>query len=89
DAVAFLWKEPGTPCIHLQQTHELIKILRLLIEHHSPDAVVITETNVPNRENLTYFGNANEAHVIYNFSLPPLLINTLVTGDCKHLKTWL
>ena len=89
DAVAFLWKEPGTPCIHLQQTHELIKILRLLIEHHSPDAVVITETNVPNRENLAYFGNANEAHVIYNFSLPPLLINTLVTGDCKHLKTWL
>jgi sucrose phosphorylase len=89
DAVAFLWKEPGTPCIHLQQTHELIKILRLLIEHHSPDAVVITETNVPNRENLTYFGNANEAHVIYNFSLPPLLINTLVTGDCRHLKTWL
>jgi len=89
DAVAFLWKEPGTPCIHLQQTHELIKILRLLIEHHSQDAVVVTETNVPNRENLTYFGNANEAHVIYNFSLPPLLINTLVTGDCKHLKTWL
>lgn len=89
DAVAFLWKEPGTSCIHLQQTHELIKILRLLIEHHSPDAVVITETNVPNRENLTYFGNANEAHVIYNFSLPPLLINTLITGDCKHLKTWL
>lgn len=89
DAVAFLWKEPGTSCIHLQQTHELIKILRLLMEHHSPDAVVITETNVPNRENLTYFGNANEAHAIYNFSLPPLLINTLVTGDCKHLKTWL
>ena len=89
DAVAFLWKEPGTPSIHLRQTHELIKILRLLIEHHSPDAVVITETNVPNRENLIYFGNANEAHVIYNFSLPPLLINTLVTGDCKHLKTWL
>jgi len=89
DAVAFLWKEPGTPCIHLQQTHELIKILRLLIEHYNPGAVVITETNVPNRENLTYFGNANEAHVIYNFSLPPLLINTLVTGDCRHLKTWL
>lgn len=89
DAVAFLWKEPGTPSIHLQQTHELIKILRLLIEHHSPRAVVITETNVPNRENLTYFGNANEAHAIYNFSLPPLLIHTLVTGNCRHLKTWL
>jgi sucrose phosphorylase len=89
DAVAFLWKEVGTPSIHLQQTHELIKILRLLIEHHTPECVVITETNVPNRENLTYLGNANEAHVIYNFSLPPLLINTLVTGNCRHLKTWL
>jgi sucrose phosphorylase len=89
DAVAFLWKEPGTSCIHLQQTHEIIKVLRLLVEHHTPQAILITETNVPNRENLTYFGNANEAHVIYNFSLPPLLINTLVSGNCRHLKTWL
>ena len=89
DAVAFIWKEVGTPCIHLQQTHEIIKIIRLLVEHHTPEAVIITETNVPNRENLTYFGNANQAHVIYNFSLPPLLINTLITGNCRHLKTWL
>ncbi|AUM14180.1 sugar phosphorylase [Ketobacter alkanivorans] len=89
DAVAFLWKEVGTPSIHLQQTHEIIKLLRLLIAHYNPNAVIITETNVPNRENLTYFGNANEAHVIYNFSLPPLLIYTLISGDCRHLKTWL
>jgi len=89
DAVAFLWKQAGTPCVHLPQTHEIIKLLRTLIEHHTPDAVVITETNVPNRENLTYFGNANEAHVIYNFSLPPLLVYTLVNGDCRHLKTWM
>ena len=89
DAVAFLWKKVGTPSIHLQETHEVIKLLRTLIEHHSPDVVIITETNVPNRENLTYFGNANEAHVIYNFSLPPLLVYTLLSGDCRHLKTWL
>lgn len=89
DAVAFLWKQVGTACIHLQQSHEVIKLLRTLIEHHSHDAIIITETNVPNRENLTYFGNANEAHVIYNFSLPPLLLYTLVSGDCRHLKTWM
>ena len=51
--------------------------------------MVITETNVPNVENVSYFGNANEAHAIYNFSLPPLLVNTLVTGDCTYLKSWL
>ena len=89
DAVAFLWKEMGTSCIHLDQTHEIIKILRLLIEHRDNSAVIITETNVPNRENLTYFGNANQAHVIYNFSLPPLLLHTLLTGNCRHLKTWM
>nr|WP_067286096.1 alpha-amylase family glycosyl hydrolase [Marinobacterium profundum] len=89
DAVAFLWKTPGTPCVNLPETHELIRLLRLLIEHLASDAVIITETNIPNQENLTYFGNANEAHLIYNFSLPPLLINTLLTGSCTHLKNWL
>ena len=89
DAVAFLWKKSGSCCIHLQETHELIKLMRTLIEYKSPNAILITETNVPNRENLTYFGNSNEAHLIYNFSLPPLLIYTLVTGNCHHLKTWL
>ncbi|MBM6551962.1 alpha-amylase family glycosyl hydrolase [Marinomonas ostreistagni] len=89
DAVAFLWKTPGTKCINLPNTHEMIRLLRLMIEHYAPDAVIITETNIPNRENLTYFGNANEAHLVYNFSLPPLLINTLVSGSCDHLKNWL
>ncbi|GAB5499612.1 MAG: glucosylglycerate phosphorylase [Pseudohongiellaceae bacterium] len=89
DAVPFLWKEIGTGCVHLQQTHEIIKLLRTLIEHNSPEAIIICENNVPNRENLTYFGNANEAHVIYNFSLPPLLVFTLLSGDCRHLKTWM
>ena len=89
DAVAFLWKIPGTNCINLPQTHEMIRLLRLMIEHYAPDSVIITETNIPNQENLTYFGNANEAHLIYNFSLPPLLINSLVTGNCSHLKQWL
>lgn len=89
DAVAFLWKIPGTSCINLEQTHEVVRLLRTLIELAQPDAIIITETNIPNRENLTYFGNANEAHAIYNFSLPPLLVNTLVTGDCTYLKNWL
>jgi sucrose phosphorylase len=89
DAVAFLWKKIGSSCINLEQTHEVIRLLRTLIEYAVNDAVIITETNIPNRQNLTYFGNANEAHGIYNFSLPPLLVNTLVTGSCKHLKAWL
>ena len=89
DAVAFLWKVPGTPSINLEQTHELIRVLRTLIEHAVPDAVIITETNIPNRENLAYFGNANEAHAVYNFSLPPLLVYTLISGNSRYLSQWL
>lgn len=89
DAVAFLWKKQATSCINLKQTHEMVRLLRTLIEHAVPGAMIITETNIPNRENLTYFGNANEAHAIYNFSLPPLLINTLISGDCSYLCQWM
>jgi sucrose phosphorylase len=89
DAVAFLWKIVGTSCLNLDQTHEIVRLLRTLIEHIRPDAIIITETNIPNRENLSYFGNANEAHCVYNFSLPPLLLNTLLTGDCHYLKQWM
>lgn len=89
DAIAFIWKIAGTTCLNLAQTHELTRLLRTLIEHAEPSAIVLTETNIPNRENLDYFGNANEAHWIYNFALPPLLIHTLLAGDVTHLKQWL
>ena len=89
DAVAFIWKAPGSSCLNLLQTHEIVRLLRALIEHADPEALIITETNIPKRENLSYFGNANEAHSIYNFSLPPLLLFTLLNGSCRHLKNWL
>ncbi len=89
DAVAFLWKEPGTACINLPQTHMIVQLLRLLIEHAQNDGVVITETNIPVLENLSYFGENNEANWIYNFPLPPLLLHTLLTGDSDHLRAWM
>lgn len=86
DAVAFLWKRIGTPSINLDETHEIIRLLRTLMDHHAETLIIITETNIPNHENLTYFGNQNEAHVIYNFSLPPLLLHALLTGNALYLK---
>jgi len=89
DAVAYLWKKDGSSCVHLTETHEVIKLLRIVIEHLDPSAIIITETNVPNKENLSYFGNDNEAHLIYNFSLPPLLLHALLSGSCEYLKRWI
>ena len=89
DAVGFLWKSLGTCCIHLPETHALIQTFREILQMVDPGIAVITETNVPNRENLSYFGDRNEAHMIYNFSLPPLLLNALMQGRADHLKTWM
>ena len=89
DAVAFTWKRSGTTCINLPEAHDLVRLLRALIEAVQPSAIIITETNVPNIENLAYFGQRDEAHCIYNFALPPLLVHTLIEADCSRLTRWL
>ena len=86
DAVAFIWKKIGTSCINLEKTHEIVRLFRTLLTYLSPKAILVTETNTPARENVSYFGNANEAHWIYNFSLPPILIYSILAGDSSYLE---
>ncbi len=88
DAVAFLWKEPGTPSIHLPQTHAIVQLLRILADYATETVVLLTETNVPKAENLSYFGQRNEAHSIYNFPLPPLILHAMLSGSAKYLQAW-
>ena len=88
DAIAYLWKQIGTSCIHLKQTHEVVKLLRDLLDMVSPDVILLTETNVPHDENISYFGEHDEAHMIYQFSLPPLLLHALTTGNSRPLTNW-
>ena len=88
DAIAFVWKKPGTTSLHLAQTHEIVKLIRNIMEAVDPDAILLTETNVPNKENLEYFGHGDEAHMVYQFSLPPLLLHALHVGHSKYFNQW-
>lgn len=89
DAIPYLWKELGTSCAHLPQTHEIIKLWRDLFDLAAPHMLVLTETNVPHKENVSYFGDrGDEAQIIYNFSLPPLLLWSLHAGDATVLTRW-
>jgi len=88
DAIAYLWKQVGTSCIHLEQTHEAVKIMRDLLDMVAPEVVILTETNVPHEENISYFGNGDEAHMVYQFSLPPLLLHGLINGNASYLSQW-
>lgn len=81
DAVGFLWKELGTSCLHLPQTHWIIQIFRAVLDQAAPGTLLITETNVPHRDNISYFGDGtNEAHLVYQFPLPPLTLYSFLTG---------
>ncbi len=88
DAVAFVWKEPGTSSIHLPQTHAIVKLLRVLADYADEAIILVTETNVPKAENLSYFGQGDEAHMIYNFPLPPLILHGLLAGTATYLNRW-
>ncbi len=88
DAVAFLWKQIGTPCIHLPQTHEVIKLFRTLVEVLEPGVILLTETNVPHVENVSYFDEGEEANMVYQFSLPPLILHAIMRQTTEYLVPW-
>lgn len=95
DAIAYLWKESGTSCIHLPQTHAVIKILRAVLDLAAPDVLLITETNVPHEKNISYFGEplldtgrTDEAQLVYQFPLAPLILHTFASADASRLSKW-
>jgi len=89
DAVTYLWSEPGTSCASLKETHEIVKLFRDVLDLVAPYVALVTETNVPHEENVSYFGNGrDEAHMVYNFALPPLVLHTFYTEDATLLTRW-
>jgi glycosidase len=89
DAIPYMWKELGTSCAHLPQTHELIRLIRDVLDRAAPHVLLLTETNVPHQENVSYFGNqGDEAQMIYNFTLAPLIVWSLYKGDASILSRW-
>lgn len=89
DAVTYLWEEPGTSSANLEQTHEIIRLFRDVLDVAAPHVTLITETNVPHQENTTYFGDGtNEAQMVYNFALPPLVLHAFYRQDASHLTAW-
>jgi sucrose phosphorylase len=89
DAIPYLWKEIGTTCIHLPQTYAFIQLLRAILDEITPNVLLIAEANVPHEENTSYLGDGeNEAHMIYQFSLPPLTAHALISGSAQYLSSW-
>ena len=89
DAVAYAWKEAGTPCLHHPKTHGLVRLLRAVLDAAAPWVLLVTETNVPQAENLSYFGDGtDEAQLVYQFPLPPLMLDAFLREDASTLRAW-
>jgi len=89
DAVSYIWRQLGTRCAHLEQTHALVRLFRAVLDIVAPRVALITETNAPHEDNVSYFGDGwNEAQLVYNFALPPLTLHTFLTGDASRLARW-
>ncbi|WP_418642720.1 sugar phosphorylase [Vibrio chaetopteri] len=88
DAIGFIWKKLGTTCIHLEEAHEIIKLWRIILDEVMPGTLLITETNVPHKENVSYFGSGDEAYMVYQFPLPPLTLHALMSENSETLTQW-
>jgi sucrose phosphorylase len=89
DAVTYIWHELGTRCAHLKETHALVQLFRAILDVVAPQVALVTETNVPHADNVSYFGDGrNEAQMVYNFALPPLVLHSFHTGDVAALSRW-
>jgi sucrose phosphorylase len=61
----------------------------------APNVLIITETNVPHQENISYFGNprpeghgTDEAQLVYQFPLAPLVMHSLLSGNAVAISRW-
>lgn len=88
DAIAYTWKKAGTSCIHLPECHRMVRLFRDFLDLVAPDVLILTETNVPHEENISYFGGGDEAHLVYQFSLPPLLLHAFDAESGERLSAW-
>lgn len=89
DAIGFLWKEIGTSCMHHEKTHAMVQLFRSILREAAPHVILLTETNVPHQENISYFGDGtDEAHMVYQFTLPPLTLEAFIRENASHLTEW-
>jgi maltose alpha-D-glucosyltransferase/alpha-amylase len=81
DAIPYIWKEDGTDCENLPQTHTIIKIFRAVLDYVRPNTLLLAEACQPPKEVVKYFGEGDECHAGYHFPLMPMIFKALAVQD--------
>lgn len=83
DAIPYIWKEEGTACENLPQTHTVVKFFRALINLVRPNTLLLAEACQKPHEVVKYFGNGDECNAGYHFPLMPQIFKSVAMASRK------
>lgn len=85
DAIPYLWKEDGTNCENLEQTHYIVKFYRAILDYLRPNTLLLAEACQPPKEVVKYFGNNDECHAGYHFPLMPQIFKAIAIQKAEPI----
>jgi maltose alpha-D-glucosyltransferase/alpha-amylase len=81
DAVPYLVEREGTNSENLDETHNILKLIRTEVERRRPDCLLLAEANQAPEDTLPYFGDGDECHMAFHFPLMPRLFMAMAQED--------
>jgi maltose alpha-D-glucosyltransferase/alpha-amylase len=81
DAIPYLYEAEGTNCENLPATHTFLKLLRARMDERYPGRMFLAEANQWPEDLVAYFGDGDECHVAFHFSVMPRLYMAVYQED--------
>ncbi|NOX48725.1 MAG: alpha-amylase [Chlorobi bacterium] len=85
DAIPYIWKEEGTDCENLPQTHAVVKFFRAVLDHVRPGTLLLAEACQKPKEVVKYFGDSDECNAGYHFPLMPQMFKAISAESAKPI----
>lgn len=86
DAIPYLWKEDGTSCENLENTHIIVKFFRAMLDYVQPGTLLLAEACQKPKEVVKYLGEGDECHAAYHFPLMPMMYKAIAMQNGKPIK---
>ncbi len=87
DAIPYLWKQEGTNCENLPETHSIVKFFRAVTDYLRPNTLILAEACQPPKEVVKYFGQGDECHAGYHFPLMPQIFKALAVQKAEPIMS--
>jgi len=86
DAIPYIWKEEGTECENLKQTHLIVKFFRAILDYINPGSLLLAEACQLPAKVVEYMGDGDECHAAYHFPLMPRMFKAIARQSGKPIE---